>query len=120
MREQGGKNNSPYVQVGVVVSEDPLTIKLGDLQIGKANLLVADYLLPDYARKISIPITDGSGVMSSESIGDHGLHTHSISKLSIADGNFIFTDGLKADDLVALIPTIDAQIYFVLAKLVSP
>lgn len=51
MREQGGKNNTPYVQVGLVISPDPLTIKLGDLQIGKDNLLVADYLLPGYARR---------------------------------------------------------------------
>jgi|SRR5665648_117132 len=120
MREQGGKNNSPYVQVGVVVSEDPLTIKLGDLQIGKANLLVADYLLPDYARKISIPITDGSGVMSSESVGDHGSHTHDITQLSITEGDITFTDGLKRDDIVALIPTLDEQTYIVLVKVVRP
>ena len=119
MREQGGKNNTPYVQIGLVVSADPLTIKLGDLQIGKENLLVADHLLPDYARKISIPITDGSGVMSSVPVGDHGSHTHTISELGIADGGITFTDGLKADDIVALIPTLDEQTYIVLARIVS-
>ncbi|KJR48395.1 hypothetical protein UF75_1193 [Desulfosporosinus sp. I2] len=77
MRTQGAKFNTPYVQVGVVVSPDPLTIKLGDLQIGKENLLVADYLLLD-------------------------------------------TEGLKAEDIVALIPTLDEQTYIVLARIVSP
>jgi hypothetical protein len=121
MRTQGGKNNTPYVQIGVVVSADPLTIKLGDLQIGKDNLLVADYLLPNYTRKITIPITDGSGVMSSVSVGEHGSHTHEITELAIAeDGEIIFTEGLKADDIVALTPTPDGQIYIVLERLVSP
>jgi len=46
MREQGGKNNTPYVQLGTVVVQDPLTIKFGDLQIGKDNLFVSQHLLP--------------------------------------------------------------------------
>jgi len=78
MRTQGAKFNTPYVQVGVVISSDPLTIKLGDLQIGKENLLVADYLLSGY-----------------------------------------LTDGLKAEDSVALIATLDQQTYIVLARVVS-
>lgn len=78
MRTQGAKFNTPHVQVGVVVSPDPLTIKLGDLQIGKENLLVADHLLPSY-----------------------------------------LTDGLKAEDIVALIATLDQQTYIVLARVVS-
>lgn len=78
MRTQGAKYNTPYVQLGVVVSPDPLTIKLGDLQIGKENLLVAEYLLPSY-----------------------------------------LTDGLKAEDIVALTPTLDEQTYIVLARVVS-
>ncbi|SHH14980.1 DUF2577 family protein [Desulfosporosinus lacus] len=76
MRTQGAKFNTPYVQVGVVVSPDPLTIKLRDLQIGKDNLLVADHLLQG-------------------------------------------TDWLMADNLVALIPTLDEQTYIVLARVVS-
>lgn len=110
MQEQGGKNNTPYVQMGLVVSADPLTIKLGDLQIGKDNLLVADYLLPNYARKISIPTTTASGTTATESVLTIG----------IPGGDITLTDGLKKDDVVALIPTPDEQIYFVLARLVSP
>lgn len=122
MRTQGAKLNTPYVQIGVVVSAEPLAIKLGDLQIGKENLLIADHLLPSYTRKVSIPLTDGEGVMSSESVGDHGSHTHEISKLGITEGDIILTDGLKVDDVVALTPALelDGQIYIVLARLVSP
>jgi len=109
MREQGGKNNTPYVQEGVVISVDPLTIKLGDLQIGKENLLIADYLLPNYTRKISIPATIATGSTTEESITSVG----------IPDGEIILTDGLKDGESVALIPTLDEQKYFVLARVVK-
>ena len=88
----------------------PLTIKLGDLQIGKDNLLVADYLLPDYVRKITIPTTGATGSTTEEGVTSVG----------IPDGNISFTDGLKTDDIVALISTLDEQTYIVLAKVVSP
>ena len=111
MRTQGAKYNTPYVQTGTVISADPLTIKLGDLQIGKESLLVADYLLPNYARKITIPTTTATGSTTTESIMSVG----------IPDGDITFTDyGLKENDIVALIPTLDEQTYIVLAKVVSP
>ena len=133
MREQGAKYNTPYVQVGVVVTADPLTIKLGDLQIGKENLLVADYLLPDYARKYAasgnLKFTESGtlGTTNSVSVGDHGSHSHNLVTISIdtdnaQTGDLTLTDGLKKDDVVALIPTLEdeAQTYIVLARLVSP
>jgi len=110
MKVQGAKLNTPYVQIGIVVSPDPLTIKLGDLQIGKENLLVADDLLPGYARKITIPTTPATG----------GTTTGSITSIGIPEADLTLTDGLKADDIVALIPTLDGQIYIVLARLVRP
>ena len=108
MRTQGGKNNTPYVQVGVVVSVDPLTIKLGDLQIGKDNLLVAEYLLPNYARKYS-----ASGNIKF-------VTTISVDTDNTQNGDLTFTDGLAENDIVALISTLDEQTYIVLAKVVSP
>jgi len=130
MRTQGGKNNTPYVQVGVVISPDPLTIKLGDLQIGKDNLLVADYLLPDYARKYT---TDGNlkvtksgslGVTTGTVVGSYGSHTHNVASVTLdtdntQSGDFTFSDGLAKDDIVALISALDEQIYIVLARVVS-
>ncbi|MDQ7096942.1 DUF2577 domain-containing protein [Desulfosporosinus sp. PR] len=110
MRTQGGKNNTPYVQVGRVVTPEPLTLKLGDLQIGKESLLVADYLLPNYERKLNIPMTPASG----------NTTEGSISSVEVPDGDIKFTDGLGADDLVALISTLDEQTYIILAKVVSP
>lgn len=110
MRTQGGKNNTPYVQIGLVVSPDPLTLKLGDLQIAKENLLVADYVLPNYERRINIPTTPASG----------NTTEGNITSVGVTDGVIKFTDGLRADDLVALISTLDEQTYIILAKVVSP
>jgi len=106
MRTQGGKNNTPYVQVGIVISPDPLTIKLGDLQIGRANLLVADYLLPGYGRKYTT-----SGNVSMPALSINTSNTQS--------GDLAFSDGLATDDIVALIPTLDEQTYIILARVVS-
>lgn len=130
MRTQGGKNNTPYVQVGVVIASDPLTVKLGDLQIGKDNLLVADYLLPDYSRKytesgnIKFDESGSLGTTTGTTVGSYGSHTHDIATLSVdADntqsGDFTFSDGLAKDDIVALIPTLDEQTYIILARVVS-
>jgi len=119
MRVQGMKNNPSSIQIGVVISGDPLTIKVGDLQINKDDILVADYLLKDYKMDFSMALTDGTGVMSSENIGDHGSHTHSISKLGITKGTIDLTVGLIKDDVVVMLSTEDNQTYIVLSRVVS-
>lgn len=45
MREEGGAYNPPSILLSEVVTAEPLTIKVGELQIDRDNLLVADYLL---------------------------------------------------------------------------
>lgn len=120
MREQGAKYNPPTIQIGKVIAPPPnLVIKIGDLQIDKDNILIADYLLPNYQRQISIPMTSGAGTMSSEIVGDHGAHTHTIYQLEISQGEIQILDTLKTGDLVAVMPTGDRQTYIVLAKVVS-
>ena len=43
MQKQGSKLNPPSVQIGVMISSNVL--KIGDLQLDKDNLLIADYLV---------------------------------------------------------------------------
>lgn len=51
MQRQGKIDRPPGVRLAEVVTPPPNTIiKMGDLQIGKGNILVADYLLPGYQR----------------------------------------------------------------------
>lgn len=132
MREQGGKNNSPDIMLGEVLTPFPeLTIKTGDVQLDKDNLLMADYLMPGYKRSYYM-----KGVMhasysgnfastNSVNVGDHGSHNHSVNNMDFTtnkdnfyahgDGNnpvdndgsasdcyLELKDSLKAGDLVAL------------------
>ncbi|MBZ9635580.1 DUF2577 domain-containing protein [Clostridium sp. FP1] len=119
MREQGAKYNPPAIQIGIVISNDPLTIKVGDLQISKDNLLIADYLLKDYKMEINMPSTEGTGIMSSTIVGDHGNHTHTINKLGITKGTINLRIGLIKDDEVIVFATKDEQKYIILARVVS-
>ena len=54
MREQGTKYNAPALMLGEVISANPLLIKVGDIQLDKDNLYVADYLMPGYSREASL------------------------------------------------------------------
>ena len=56
MQRQGAKDNPPSIQIASVVAPPPnLVIKIGELQVDKNNIYIADYLLADYQREISIP-----------------------------------------------------------------
>ena len=42
---EGSKLNPPTIELGIIVSIEPLVIKIGGLQLDKDNLLVAEHLL---------------------------------------------------------------------------
>jgi hypothetical protein len=109
MQNQGRKFNPPSIDIGTVVSSDPLTIKIGDLQLTKDNILVADFLLPNYKRKVAIPSTSATGTAEDKSI----------SSIAIPDAELSFTDGLKKDDMVACLATSNEQTYILLCKVVK-
>lgn len=107
MQNQGAKFNPPAMQLGEMVNST--TLKIGDLQVDKDNLLIADYLLNTYKRKIKIPTTTATGI-----VGEH-----SISSIGIPDAQMNFTDTLKAGDVVLVTPISDMQLYIILAKVVK-
>lgn len=108
MRNQGAHYNPPSIEIGKVSSEDPLVVQVGDLPLAKKNLYMADYLLNGYRRKISIPLVSAIGNTSNGSI----------SSIGIANGELDCLEGLKKDDLVALIQ-INATKYLILCKVVE-
>ena len=119
MKKQGATSNSPSIQIGEVISPNPLTIKIGDLQIDKDNILIADYLLKDYRRKVKIPEVVATGETNNVSVGDHGTHKHSVDKIGINEVEITFLDTLKQGDKLAILPTSDRQTYITLARVVS-
>ncbi len=124
MREQGAKNNAPNLMLGKVVSTSPLLIQVGDIQLDKDNLYVADYLMPNYKRNLKTSfnfnlVIDGDTsdvTLQSVSIGDqehqfgthnHGSHKHSFSKsisktIEINNAAYFTDSGLGAGDMVAI------------------
>lgn len=118
MKEQGQSVNPPSIQVGQVISVSPLTIRIGDLQIDKSNILVADYLLSGYSRKTSLNHIVSGNTENTE-ITDHGNHRHRVNNLSVSSGTTTFTDTLKNNDRLAILSTEDKQLYIVLARVVS-
>lgn len=96
MREQGSFNNSPDLMIGEILNSPPnIAIKVGDIQLDKDNLYIADYLLEDYKRKIQIKEeslishSGGSvtGKTNSASVSEHGSHSHNVNSLSVTDAD---------------------------------
>lgn len=127
MREMGAKDNPTTVIIGRVKSENPLIIKVNEIDIDKENLLIADYLLKDYEREAKIEgvgkitaqgqlgtITNGAGSGTLDSVNITTLENQ-----ASTEGKIKFNNGLKAGDIVGLFPTVDNQTFIVFARLVS-
>lgn len=136
IRAHGSKYNPPSIQLAEVLAPPPnLIIKLGDIQVKKESIFIADYLLQYYRReyyangdlKFSDPSCSGSTDKRSD--GD-SPHDHGVISITVETGDFkikgeggeylYFTDTLKPGDLLAVMPTYDMQTYIVLAKVVRP
>jgi len=119
MQRQGKSVNPPGIRLAEIVSPPPnIIIKMVDLQIDKDNILIADYLLPGYRRNITMPLTDSQSEETDTVVGDHGSHTHDVTKIGVPAGTMQLTDTLKSGDTVAVMPTTDGQTYIILAKVV--
>lgn len=92
IKHHGAAYNPPSIDIGIVISDSPLTIKIGDLQLTRNNLLVADFLLQGYSRCLEVDGTTKA---------------------------YTAKDGLKKDDIVACLSTEDRQTYILLCKVVK-
>jgi len=119
MKKQGASSNPPAIEIGEVASPNPLTIRVGGLQLNKNNILIADYLLKGYRREIKIPEAAAIGETNNVSIGDYGTHKHTVDKIGINEVEITFLDALKQGDKLAILPTKDKQTYIILARVVS-
>lgn len=92
MKEHGSAYNPPSIDIGVVISDNPLIIKIGDLQLTKDNLLVSDSLLKGYTKQFEV---DGT------------------------TKTYTAKDGLKQGDIIACLSTQNRQKYIVLCRVVK-
>jgi hypothetical protein len=114
IKKYGAAYNPPSIQLGEVLSDSPLLIKVGDLQLNSKNLLISDYLLKDYERKAEqkIHCSGYENICSRIEINDAPLQEIT------SEGSIKYTDGLKQGDLVAMLSTHDGQKFIVLSRVV--
>lgn len=108
MKQHGSAYNPPSILLGEVISDNPLIVTIGDLQINKENIYISDLLLSNYKRKIKIPITTATGIAGE----------HNISSIGINNAEIDFIDSLKSGDTVCIMPMEDRQTYIILCKVV--
>lgn len=150
IKKTGAAYNPPSIMIGEVIMDEPLTIRIGELEITKENILVADYLMKGYTRtNKQEEITCSMYKKVFETIPksydhDYSLEgansggpvkivgTNPLNKMEIKlnsswseeelfenDSKITLTDGLKTEDLVAVMPTYDMQKYLVLARILE-
>ena len=137
IQEHGAKYNPPSIRLAEVLAPPPeLIIKLGDIQVDKNNILIADYLLADYKRAY---FANGGLVFKDDKLGGETAqnacqhpHPHKMKSIEVdthdyhiegrvSEGSGLwFKDTLVKGDMLAVMPTYDMQLYIILARLVRP
>lgn len=111
MRSKGAMDNPSSLQLGEVISINPLVIKVGELQLDKDNLLIAEHLLT-HKRKFALNTTSVSGSVSCPD----GSGT--LNNISISNGEFEFKSVLEVGNTVVCYPVLKGQKYLVLEKVI--
>lgn len=108
-RQEGSTYNPPDIRLGTVISEKPLVIKVGELQLIEEDLLINHRLL-DYKEDFSLNKTLASGDTSQGSI----------SSIEIPKGQMNIRGSFKKEDIVVLQPISESQTWIILCKAVRP
>ena len=94
MKKKGAESNSPSICIAKVISPPPeIIIQTKDLQLYKDDIYIADYLLAEYSRKVSIANSTGTAIT--------------------------MLDTIKVGDELAVLPTGDNQTWIILCKVVN-
>lgn len=109
------KEKRSEVVFGEVISDEPLVINIGELQIDESdNLYIADYLKKEHDRKFSaegeqiIIKRSGSG---NDIVGEFEMYAED-------DDSFIQTeDTLEVGDTLLIIQSADKQTYSIVARM---
>lgn len=114
--------------VGKVLAAPPdIKVSIDEaIILDKSHLVIAAHVLKDYEREFEI--LEGEIQFTDENCGTTSVssnHSHNIASLNVdsqtlkAKGKIKWTDTLKADDLVILVPAGNGQMYILLDKAVE-
>lgn len=95
LTKNNNKQDKDNVMIGEAISINPFVVKVGDLQIDKDNIYIADYLLSGYSRNYSTDRVIPNGSSS---------------------GNIKYTDSISKGDKLAILQTGDNQLYIIIAR----
>lgn len=110
MINKGAMKNPSSLQLGEILSVEPLIIKVDELQVDRDNLLVAEHLLT-HTRKFSLSTTSASGNVTCYQGG-------TLNNISIQDGELTFQTSLQVGDIVVCYPIFQGQKYLILEKVI--
>ena len=117
MRDQGKKDNSVTLQLGVMQS--PTSVKIDDLVLNAEDLYIADYLVAGYTRQIKVPYVSGVSVDTTQSNPFASKDNPDPDTRVWKESQITYTDGLKKGDLVAVQKLDGNNMYVILARVVS-
>lgn len=114
MQKHGAKNNPFSVQLAKVVANSPISIQVGELPVGQDNLLVADYLLKNYKRQVTINEGIPVDLVTEDTFKEIN---HGILKINTKI-DLVTEDIFKVDDVLAVVQ-LNSETFIILAKVVS-
>ena len=109
IQQEGAKNNPSELLLGEVISQNPLSIRVGELPLTREDLLVNKFLL-EYDRQFTINTCSANGTLSGVAGG--------IATCGFDNKKIIFHNVLKEGSTVVLYPVMDNQKYLVLCEVI--
>lgn len=123
MQEEGAvRNTSPYL-IGEVKSTEPLVVRTEEVELTREDMLINEFLLTAYKRKLRLDITQAEGVSQSSSGGSgsgsdsYASHNHGMNTIGIPDGTFTTLEDFAIGDLVLLLMSSNQQQFILVCKL---
>jgi hypothetical protein len=99
MRQQGAKFNPTTLLLGIMQGSD--SVKIGDLVLDKEDIMIADYLLKDYAYELDTPYVSAVNFTADT---------------ATTQNRVVRKAGLKKGDVVAVMKLNHDDTYVILAK----
>lgn len=122
MREQGEKNNPPYISLGVITSVEPFLVQIGNLTLDKDDLYAPSDLLENSISadvKLTGALSGSTGVASCND-SNQTNHSHTLGSTSFkGDGEFVVKSQFEVGDILALLPLQNKQQYIIINKVVK-
>lgn len=122
MRAQGEINNPVPFYIGTVATVSPLSVRIGDITIGRELMKVNTFLLKGYSRRMRLAETAATGQTEEKSGGGGGYeafssHSHQQKTIGIPDGTYTTLDDFSEGEEVLLLMSADQQQFILLCKL---